>query len=615
MIEASEKTKNGTTGENIQDLGGENAWRKSSQALLPGNIAGVYEVDANYNPIPFHSLGASRIFSGFDGLADWIIQQKTVVIDGYGGVFFDEIQSNIQAALQLKGVTVKWQNTAKFLKSESEVQEMTKPFMGGDEDVWGFKTNLSLEDFFHAEQLRAVAQDESADINIVIGIGAAMVEWDAAVVYIDLPKNEIQYRMRAESITNLGITAPERPFTMYKRFYFVDWVVLNDYKSKVLDRVAVFADGQRAGEITWIAAKHFLDGLTELSKTAFRARPWFEKGSWGGQWMKNRLDGLNEEEVNYAWSFELITPENGLVFESDGHLLEVSFDFLMMKANEAVLGKHASLFGAYFPIRFDFLDTFEGGNLSIQCHPSKAYIQEQFGETITQDETYYIMDCEQDAKVYLGFQEDIEKDKFREELELSEREKTPIDVEKYVRSFPSKKHELYLIPNGTVHSSGINNMVLEISATPYIFTFKMYDWLSLDLTGKPRPININHAFNNLNFDRKGEAVERELIAHPVKIDGGNNWSLIHLPTHPDHFYDVHRIEFETEVVVKTEQVCHVLMLVEGSAISVRIDGALKKFNYAETFIVPASVTEYVMINQGSEPAKVVKAFLKDNITI
>ena len=594
----------------------EHLWRNSTQPLLPGQILEKVQFpEANYNPVPFHSLGESKIFAGYPSLTQWIIEKRTVVIDGYGGVFFDDIQMHIQGELEKSGCTIEWHYTSDLLKSETDIDQLVEPFLGGADDVWGFKSSLTLKDFFSEEKLAAVSIHPGKDINIIIGVGAALVDWNVPIVYFDIPKNEIQYRMRAKSITNLGKSSTERSFNMYKRFYFVDWVALNAHKESLLSRMTVVADGQRAGEVNWMFQQDLEEGLTKLSQTVLRARPWFERGSWGGQWMKQHLEGLNSEEVNYAWSFELITPENGLLFESDGNLLEVSFDFLMMLRHQAVLGKHAELFGSYFPIRFDFLDTYSGGNLSIQCHPSRKYIREMFGEDITQDETYYILDCEPGAKVYLGFQEDINPDSFRLALENSQAENQPIEVEEFVQAFPSRKHELYLIPNGTVHSSGVNNMVLEISATPYIFTFKMYDWLSLDLNGNPRPININHAFNNLRFERKGDVVRQEHISTPVVIDEGKDWELIHLPTHREHFYDVHRIEFDTLVTIDTADVCHVLMLVEGTSISVRINNEELRFNYAETFIIPAAAGLYSLINHGRTRAKVVKAFLKDNIEL
>jgi len=586
-------------------------WRKSSQELMPQKADRVLFKEGEYNIYPFHSLGGGAIFSGYASLADWIIKNKTVAIDGYIGNDWTTIQKNLNSIFRQMKVNVLWYETSAFFKPENEIEKMVKPFLGETVSVWGTKTTLRLEDFYVLKKISNLQLDEDYDVTILIGIGAGLCKQELPLIYIDIPKNEIQYRMRAGTVFNLGSSQSADATVMYKRFHFVDWIVLNNYRQEIKNKIKVVADGQWNENINWTLHSSVTSGLRKISRDVIRVRPWFEAGAWGGQWMKEHVSSLNKNEINYAWSFELITPENGLVFESDGNLLEISFDWLMECCAKNILGKDEELFGTGFPIRFDFLDTFDGGNLSIQCHPSLKYIKENFGETITQDETYYILDCKKDAGVYLGFQENIDSKEFREELEKSVQNKSPIKIEKYVQWHPAHKHDLFLIPNGTIHSSGKNNMVLEISATPYIFTFKMYDWVRLDLNGKPRPINIEHAFNNLNFDRKGEGVKKELISAPTILEKNEEYQIVHLPTHPEHFYDVHRIEFTNIAKIKTNDQCHVLMLVEGNSIIVKTkNGDSQRFNYAETFIIPAAAGWYELINESGGLVKVIKAFIK-----
>ncbi|MEO6838434.1 MAG: class I mannose-6-phosphate isomerase [Ginsengibacter sp.] len=600
----------GKAQENINTINGK--WRKSSQSLLPLSLDYIPKCkEGEYNIYPFHSLGDGQIHSGYTSLANWIAEKKMVGIDGYFGNDWAVIRKSLDTAFRQKKLNVFWYEISLYARQEEEIEEMIKPFLGEPGSVWGTKTTLKLDDFFNISELENLRPNENSDIVILIGVGAGLCKQKMPLIYVDLPKNELQYRMRAGSAFNLCGSKTSDSLTMYKRFYFVDSVVMNTYRQRIKDNISVIADGQWKENINWALHSSVLKGLSSMSQNVIRVRPWFEAGTWGGQWMKEHIPSLCRTEINYAWSFELIVPENGLLFESDQNLLEVSFDWIMESFAREILGGNTDRFGIEFPIRFDFLDTFDGGNLSIQCHPSLNYIQKKFGEKLTQDEAYYIMDCQKDAGVYLGFQDDIDPETFREELEESEKLNIPVKIEKYIKWFKSHKHDFFLIPNGTVHSSGRDNLVLEISATPYIFTFKMYDWVRPDLNGKYRPINIEHAFNNLNFARKGNVVERDLISFPKIIDEDGDFRIMHLPTHAEHFYDVHRIEFVKEITIKTNDQFHVLMIVEGSAVIVKTKkGASQRFNYAETFIIPAAAESYQLINESGKLVKVIKAFIK-----
>jgi mannose-6-phosphate isomerase class I len=166
-----------------------------------------------------------------------------------------------------------------------------------------------------------------------------------------------------------------------------------------------------------------------------------------------------------------------------------------------------------------------------------------------------------------------------------------------VKKWPIKKHDHVSIPAGTVHCSGSESMVLEISATPYIFTFKLWDWDRLGLDGKPRPINIEHGEKNIQWDRREAWIKEKALNLVTPLGKGDGWREERTGLNELEFIETRRHWFTGKVKHSTNGGVNVLNLVEGrEAIVESPSGVFEAFvvHYAETFIVPAAVGEYTI---------------------
>jgi mannose-6-phosphate isomerase class I len=417
-----------------------------------------------------------------------------------------------------------------------------------------------------AERLR----DLPHDANVVYGPGAALVPHDE-LWYADLPRR-------------LQRSDDER------RMYYVDWPLESRHRRELLPRIDRYLDLSAGSSITGSALRSTLGAL---ARRPFRSRPAFLPGPWGGQWLRGTI-GIDTDAPNLAWSYELIADEAGLLIDG----LEVAFDLLLAQEGDAVLGSQvAARFGGTFPIRFDYLDTLGGGNLSIQCHPQERYARDVFGLAYTQSETYYAVETTPGAEVFLGLREGADVGAFAAAARAA-LDGHGFDPSSFVQTHPVEQHRLYLIPPGTVHASGAGSVVLEVSATPYLYTLRFYDWLRRGLDSRLRPVHVDHAFANLEPARPAE----ELIREPRAVRAGET----DLGSHPELFYGVHRLEFDGAIDDDTAGRFQVLCLVDGAHATVETANESHELAYGETIVVPAAVGRYRLAGRGMA----VKAFVR-----
>jgi mannose-6-phosphate isomerase class I len=544
--------------------------------------------------------------------------RTVLVIECYPGVneaeILTEIRNTLTPALVLQ--------VAQALLPPERIEALVAPYLGGSDPVFGFMSGLKLPEFFDLEAIRyqqSRIEAVRSGLVVVIGCGARLVAKGDVLVYADLPRWEAQNRFRRNEASNLGVASFAVPAKLqYKRAFFVDWRVADRWKRSLMHEWDFVLDTTKPGQPRLAEGAAVRRGLRHAATRPFRVVPFFDPAPWGGQWMREAF-ALEGVASNYGWCFDCVPEENSLLLEFGDVAMEIPSSNLVFFQPRELLGDavHAR-FGDEFPIRFDFLDTMGGGNLSFQVHPLTEYIQHHFGMHYTQDESYYLLDAGPDASVYLGLRDNINRAQMIADLRQAQAGGKPFPADVYVNCFPARKHDHFLIPAGTVHCSGANAMVLEISATPYIFTFKMWDWGRLGLDGQPRPIHLEHGLANIQWDRTTDWVKTNLVNRTTVLESGRGWREEFTGLHERQFIETRRHWFTEPVVHHTRGGVNVLNLVEGpEAIVESTDGNFEPFhvNYAETFIVPAAAGEYRLRPVGTprQELATVKAFVRDGL--
>ncbi len=536
-----------------------------------------------------------------------------VALECYPGIDECAIERSLGNVLQPDA----WLATRSAFKSPAGVERLVRPFLTED-PVFGRLSTLVLEDFLDSAakaSFREQLTELDRGVIVVCGVAASLLADPQILVYADLSRWEAQLRFRRNESTNLGVDNRQASWQQqYKRGYFVDWRAADKLKQSLMDQWDFVLDTHDPERPKLASGEAIREGLRQTARRPFSLVPYFDPAPWGGHWMQQNF-GLDPAQPNFGWGFTCVPEENSLLLEFGHQSFELpAIDLVFFQPLELLGPAVYDRFGAEFPIRFDFLDTMGGGNLSLQVHPTADYIQQHFGMPYTQDESYYFLQAKPGASVFLGLKEQVDAATMLQDLAAAEAGICPFDATRYVNRFPARKHDHVLIPAGTVHCQAAESVVLEISATPYLFTFKLWDWNRTGLDGRPRPIHLQHGQQVIDWSRTSSWVRKHLINCTSTVAIGDHWREERTGLHPDEPLETRRHWFTDVVPHETGDTVNVLCLVEGE--KAIVESPKNEFDpfvvrYAETFVIPAAVGAYTIrpVKSGDTCATM-KAFVR-----
>ena len=439
----------------------------------------------------------------------------------------------------------------------------------GEQEIYEALTvgSLSGNKFFGKIPSQPIVRSMPSEVpqDICIGPGSALLN-DRITIYLDRPKRISEATAIADGI---GL----------QRLYFHDWPISDGQRNLVIENCYLYVDLSDPEHPVGIKPHDLSDVIQDLSRNTLRTLPYFNDAVWGGNWAKNAL-GVNSDSPRTALGYEFIAPESAVKITNDRSEMAIPVSVLLCFDSEGFVGsKVAQYFKGDFPIRFDYLDTYMGENLSTHVHPGADQMKEDFGVPFGQEESYYVLATSTDSVIYLGLDGEYEGPES-------------------LLSHPAEVGQLYLIPHGTPHGSGKGNVVLEVSTTPYLYSLRLHDWGRLNSTGFPRPLNEKLAFSAIESSNHLGQMIPDFLPTPENLDSGEGYLLEFLGSRPDWYFEVLRLTIDSGIKYSIDLRDSFLLATVVAGVFIEVDG--DEYAYAETFMVPARMSQIDFNNRSDK---------------
>ncbi len=562
----------------------------------------------------------------------------TAAVDGWYGADWAGLQAGLRQAATARGFGLEIIHTAEFYQPASAIAAYRQPFLTDDPSFGRVNDTGMLEEILDPAKiaglkarLAAGPAQTNAEALIVIGPGAAVPEVAGAYdlrFYADFTMQPMLWQMWEGKLVTFGLTAPT-PGYAWKEYYYCDFYLLLRQKKRAFASMDYYLEAVEAQNLKLLSSAAYNTIIDELVKRPIKQVKITQPGPWGSYRFKQIYDEIPGLE-NMAWN-ELAGIELSV-------LVDVGAEAVLNMPCQNIMQRPVQVVGEYIhktypdllPLQV-WLDDgyfaepvpYERASMPIHNHPGTAYVKRNFNEPLGRYETYYIVEAYPDAGTMMGFKEEADLEEY-ERLCRDSNNRKVFDWQKFIRRWATNVGDLFLIPPGTEHGHGGNQMILEMDTGPSVagteYSFFTYDFArptwdddAKSMTAPPMRMHLEHSFRN-NKWRRERYVQDHLRARPVVVRGDGD-------TRMDRFTTLPEMPFEIERFVFTKPMAHttggrflqIPTLTVGKSVIIRSRHHPERqtsLDFLQACLLPAAFGDYEFISPDGSQCTVVMIRLK-----